>query len=76
MDKITLAQLLQYFEMEDEPVEKIQIVSAGQEWDYADELYGNSELLHPFRNCIITDISCEESYDHKNPIIRVGIRTE
>lgn len=76
MDKITLEQLLQYFEMEDDPVDKVQIVTENQEWDYADELYGNSELLKPFRNWIITDIRCEESYESKKPILRIVIQSK
>ena len=65
---------MQYFDMEDDPVDKIQIVATNQEWDYADELYGNSELLQPFWNWVITDIRCEESYENKRPILRIIIQ--
>ena len=72
MLKITLGQLLQYYDADEEPAERIQIVTGSQDWDCADEIAVNSDLLASFANWVITDMRCETDHDGK-PIIRVAI---
>ena len=76
IEKITLKQLLQYFDQEIEPQAAIQIVVGEEEWDLATELYIASELLTPFMDYYIQEMGYEESYfDHK-PLLRVSISKE
>ena len=73
MNKITLSELLQYYDKETEPVDRIQIVTGGHDWDSPDEFNIDSELLEPFADYIVTDMCCEESF-RKSPVIRVSIK--
>lgn len=73
MGKIMLKDLLQYIEDEDEPANRIQIVTGGQEWDSADELGADSELLAPFKEWVVLWMRSEESYKDRIPIIRAFI---
>lgn len=70
MDKITLNQLLQYF---DTDANRIQIVPRDHYWDSADELSMDSELLEPFKDWLITYISYELAFSDGKPIVRVSI---
>ena len=73
MKKITLAQLLQYYDMDEDAVELIQIVIGNHDWEDAHELYADSELLKPFYEYTVTALRCEESYDEGRPVLRVAI---
>ena len=72
MGKITLAQILQYLTFDDDRG-LIQIVMSDHDWDDAYEVTADCELLEPFFDYIVTDMSCELSYMDGNPVIRVGI---
>ena len=72
MCKITLAQLLQYYDMEDDPVDRIQIVMPDQDWDDAADLPVDSELLIAVSNFTVVDMQCLYTSDNK-PVIRVGL---
>ena len=72
MGKITLAQILQYLTFDDDRG-LIQIVMSDHDWDDAYELTADCELLKPFYNYIVTDMSCELSFMDGDPVIRVGI---
>ena len=74
MKKITLSQLLEYFNYEEMIPQKIQVVTSGRDWHEADELYVDSELLDPFLDFTITDIGFEKSYTDGDPILRVSIK--
>lgn len=72
MGKVTLKQILQYLVFgEDRGL--IQVVTKERDWDDAYELTADCELLEPFFDYIVTDMSCELSYMDGNPVIRVGI---
>lgn len=75
MEKISLAQLLRYYELEGYP-EWIQIVSGNQDWDNADEMSFDSVLLKPFSEWKVQYLKTEKSYRSGKPIIRVSIRKE
>ena len=70
---ITLENVLQYYEMDSDPVDRIQIVTNNQNWENAGELYVDSELLNPFRSFTVTDMRCEESRFDRKPVLRVLI---
>ena len=74
MEKIILKQLLQYYDLSLEPADRIQIVTDGQDWDDADELSVNSDLLKPFSDWTVADMSCEKAFSDERPIIRVSIK--
>lgn len=74
MNKITLSQLLEYFNYDDMIPEKIQIVTSGRDWHEADELYVDSELLEPFMDYTIMHMGFEKSYEDGSPVLRVSIK--
>ena len=73
MDRITLEQLLQYYDKTEDPADRLQIVTRGKDWDCADEFSIDSKLLEHFAKFKVTDMGCVESHKDKKPIIRVGI---
>ena len=72
MNKVTLEQILQYLNIES-GCGNIQIVMNDHDWDDAHEVSVDCELLEPFYNWIVTDMSSELSYMDGTPLIRVGI---
>lgn len=72
MERIKLWQILQYLTMADR-TELIQIVTNDNDWDDAHELSADCELLEPFYDYLVTDMSFELSYMSGEPVIRVGI---
>ena len=72
MNKVTLQQILQYLNVES-GCGNIQIVMNDHDWDDAHEVSVDCELLEPFYNWIVTDMSSELSYMDASPLIRVGI---
>lgn len=74
MKKITLSQLLEYFNYDEMIPQTIQVVTSGRDWSEADEMYVDSELLDPFLDYTITDIGFEKSYTNGEPILRVSIK--
>ena len=76
MGKITLEQLLQYFDEQTDPQYRIQIVMPNEEWDCAAEMWVGSELLKPFMKYFVQEIGYEESYFDKKPLIRVSLDEE
>lgn len=74
MNKITLSQLLQYNKDEDEQDKNIQVVMYGRDWETADEVRMDSELLYPFLDYIITDMAFHKPFNGKDPVLRVSIR--
>ena len=73
MYKITLGQLLQYFDDEQTPAERIQIVTGDHDWDEADELFVDSELITPFIDWTVESMFFEKSFYDGKPLIRVAI---
>ena len=73
MDKITLGQLLQYYDMQRDVRELVQVVFNGQEWDDAEELYADSEFLKPLYGYTVIALRCEQSYELCLPVLRVMI---
>ena len=73
MEKITLSQLLSYFNYDEMIPSRIQVVTSDKEWHEADELYVDSELLDPFLNYTIMHMGFEKSYEDESPILRVSI---
>ena len=73
MEKITLAQLMQYADSKTEPQIMIQIVTEDEEWECATELWVGSGLLKPFMDYFVEEIGYEESFFDKKPLIRVSI---
>ena len=73
MERITLGQLLQYFDCESEPVDKIQVATEKQEWDDAAELAADSELLRPFMGFYVESMGLEDSLTGRKTVIRVSI---
>ena len=59
MGKITLEQLLQYFDEQTVPKYGIQIVMPNEEWDCATEMWVGSELLKPFMKYFVQEIDYE-----------------
>lgn len=72
MKKVTLGQILQYMHIE-EGCGMIQIVMNDHDWDDAHEVSVDCELLEPFYDWIVSDMSSELSYMDASPLIRVGI---
>ena len=72
MKKVTLGQILQYMNIE-EGCGMIQIVMNDHDWDDAHEVSVDCELLEPFYDWIVSDMSSELSYMDGTPLIRVGI---
>lgn len=72
MKKVTLGQILQYMNIE-EGCGMIQIVMNDHDWDDAHEVSVDCELLEPFYDWIVSDMSSELSYMDASPLIRVGI---
>lgn len=71
--KITLEQLLQYFDCSEDHIDRIQVVTGGNDWDNADELAVNSELLTPFLKRIVSNMSCEKSFRNNDHVLRVEL---
>jgi hypothetical protein len=76
MGRITLAQLLQYFDPKTEPEYRIQIVMPECEWDCADEVWVGSHLLDSIKNYYVYEIEIEESYQDEKPVLRVSVYEE
>ena len=72
MEKVTLGQILQYLDIE-KGCGLIQIVVDNHDWDDAHEVSVDCELLEPFFDCIVSDLSIESSYMYGDPLLRVGI---
>jgi len=72
MERVKLGQIIQYLTMDDRR-EMIQIVTQDNDWDDAHELSADCELLEPFYDYVVTDMSFESSFMSGEPIIRVGI---
>lgn len=72
MSKVTLAEILQYLNIE-KGCGMIQIVMNDHDWDDAHEVSVDCELLEPFYGYIVTDLSSELSFVDGTPLIRVGI---
>jgi len=72
MSKVTLEQILQYLQSEDESL-LIQVVTSGHDWDDAYEVTADCDLLKPFYDYIVTDLRGDLSYMDGEPIIKVGI---
>ena len=69
-----LASLLLYYDWKQEPIDRIQIVTPDHDWNDADEVNVNSDLLSPFLEWEITDLRCEYSFIDRTPILRVLIQ--
>ena len=72
--KMILASLLLYYDWKQEPIDRIQIVTPDHDWNDADEVKVNSDLLSPFLEWEITDLRCEYSFIDRTPILRVLIQ--
>lgn len=72
MEKVTLGQILQYLDIE-KGCGLIQIVVDDHDWDDAHEVSVDCELLEPFFDYIVSDLSIESSYMYGDPLLRVGI---
>ena len=72
MRKVTLVEILQYLNVE-KGCGMIQIVMNDHDWDDAHEVSVDCELLEPFKDYIVTDMSSELSFLEGTPLIRVGI---
>lgn len=70
---LLLDELLQYYDWDDDTVDRIQIVTPDKDWDDADEVKINSELLTPFYSWIVMDLRCEMSFIEDRPVLRVLI---
>ena len=70
---MNLAKVLLYYDMEQEPMDRIQVVTGGRDWDDADELLVDSELLIPFLSWEVTEMRGEHSFIDGSPVIRVAI---
>ena len=75
MDKVTLAQILQYLNVE-HGCGMIQIVMSDHDWDDADEISAGSELLEPFYEYCVSNMGCELSFYNGDPVIRVQIEVD
>lgn len=73
MKRIKLGQLIQYFDCESEPADKIQVATENQDWDDAAELDADSDLLRPFMDFYVESMGLEDSADGKKTVIRVSI---
>ena len=73
MNRITLSQLLEYFNYDEMIPNRIQVVTSDKDWHEADELYVDSELLDPFLDYTIMHMGFEQSYEDRSPILRVSI---
>lgn len=73
MSPITLRQLLQYSDQSSDVRDRIQIVQEYEDWECADELHADSDLLEPFMNYNIDCLGIERSFYDDSPIIRVSI---
>lgn len=71
--KIRLKDLIQYYDMDGEYADSIQIVMEGCDWDEAYELMVDSDLLKPYMEYVVTDMRIEESC-RRVPVLRVGIK--
>jgi len=75
MRKVTLAEILQYLNVEKE-CGTIQIVMNDHDWDDADEVSAGSELLEPFYEYCISNMGCELSFLNGDPVMRVQIEVD
>lgn len=73
MMKLRLDQILQYYDMEDDPADRIQIVMPDQDWDNPDELSVNSDLLIVVKEWTVTDMRCVDANSDGFPVLRVAI---
>lgn len=74
MELIRLSQLIQYYDSQGDPIDRIQIVSGEHELEDADEMTIDSEFLKPFMNWIVTELMCVMSYRDQMPVLRVAIK--
>ena len=73
---VLLDEILQYYDMCDDPVDTIQIVTADRDWDDADEVKVDSDLLSPFYQWEVTAMRCEMSFMDDRPVLRVLIEPQ
>ena len=73
MNKITLGQLLQYYDLDQNPVDRIQIVSPEHNWKDADELSVDSILLKEFCDWNVIHMGIEKTFADSEPALRVLI---
>ena len=71
MNKLTLAQILQYYEKDG--TELIQIVLPGDDWEDFHEFYVCSGLVKPFLSYVVLEMRCEKSNRDNSPVLRVLI---
>ena len=72
MLRISLSQLLQYYDMAEIPVDRIQIVMPDRDWDDPDEVSINSDLLISVRDWSVTELRSCTSFSG-DPILRAEI---
>ena len=75
MKNITLGQILNLLNA-NEGRELIQIVTNGHDWDDPYEMVADCDLLEPFYNYAVTDLSVEMAYLDGAPVLRVGIEKD
>lgn len=73
MERITLRQLLQYYDQDGTSVDRIQIVTTKQELNCVDELVVNSRLISLIEGWYVVYIMCQKSFFDSKPILRVFI---
>lgn len=71
-----LVKILLFYDLEQDPVDRIQVVTGDRDWDQADELLVNSDLLIPFYLWEVTEMRSERSFIDGSPVIRVLIEKE
>ena len=71
MQKITLGQILQYYDEGEN--ELIHVVTEDRDWDEPNEVYADSEFLKPFRDYIVVGLRAEWAFRADSPVIRVMI---
>ena len=68
-----LVKLLLFYDLEAYPIDRIQVVTGDRDWDQADELLVNSDLLITFYLWEVTEMRSERSFIDGSPVIRVLI---
>lgn len=67
-----VSDLLQFMDRSEDTVNRLQIVTDGQVWDHAAEVYSDSELLKLVSGWEIYEMESTFSADGE-PIIKIGI---
>ena len=62
------------YDISEHPTDRIQVVTSDHDWNEAEEVFADSELLEPFYNYIVTDMSCERSYADGGPVLRIALK--